>query len=149
MSSSAAAVPRLRHPYSGADDIDFAALKADLAVRAAPAVTAPIRVSGMPSTAQVLDIGGHHGLQSLDARRQAEPAEAGVHSLPRFFHTGRDGMCAGYGSFGHGVALPQGIDARSLRARAEERRSAYFNIDRDIPVLKRDGGFGRTNRQKF
>jgi len=31
-----------------------------------------------------------------------------------------------------GVAFPQGIDTRSLRARGKQCRSAYFNIDRDI-----------------
>lgn len=29
----------------------------------------------------------------------------------------------------------QGIDTRSLRAQGEQRRSVYFNIDRDIPGL--------------
>jgi len=87
----------------------------------------------MPATAQVFDIGGHHRVQRFYAGGQTEASEAGVHSSPSFFHAGRDGMCARYGSFGHSVAFPQGIDTRSLRARGKQRRSAYFNIDRDIP----------------
>jgi len=109
--------------------IDFAALIANLAAHAAPAMTTSLWAPSMLATAQVLDIGGHHRVQRFYASGQA-----GVHSLPRFFHAGRDGMCARYGSFGHGVAFPQGIDTRSLRARGKQRRSAYFNIDRDIPT---------------
>jgi hypothetical protein len=48
----------------------------------------------MSPTAKVLDIGGHDGLQRFDASGQAETSEASVHSLPRFFHAGRDGECA-------------------------------------------------------
>jgi hypothetical protein len=48
----------------------------------------------MSATAQVLDIGGHHGVQRFDAGGQTEASEAGVHSLPRFFHAGRDGVRA-------------------------------------------------------
>jgi len=44
----------------------------------------------MSLTAQVLDIGGHHGLQRFYASGETKASEAGVHSLPRFFHAGRD-----------------------------------------------------------
>jgi hypothetical protein len=76
--------------YSGSDDIDLAALIADLAARAAPAVTTPLWASRMSPTAKVLDIGGHHGLQRFYAGGQTKASEAGVYSLPRFFHAGRD-----------------------------------------------------------
>ncbi|MFX5960810.1 hypothetical protein ABTE72_18725, partial [Acinetobacter baumannii] len=70
--------------------IDLAALIPDLAARVAPAVTAPVRAPRMSTTAQVLDNGCHHGLQRFDAGGQTEASEAGVHSLPRFFHAGRN-----------------------------------------------------------
>lgn len=44
----------------------------------------------------------------------------------------------------HGVAFLRGIDTRSLRAQGEQRRSVYFNIDRDIPMaIRRMGGAQR------
>jgi hypothetical protein len=87
----------------------------------------------MPATAHVLDIGGHHRVQRFDAGGQAEASEAGVHGLPSLFHAGRDCERAWCVSSGHGVAFLQGIDARSLWAQGEQRRSVHFNIDRDIP----------------
>jgi hypothetical protein len=44
----------------------------------------------MSATTQVLDIGGHHGLQRFYTGGQTKASEASVHSLPRFFHAGRD-----------------------------------------------------------
>jgi hypothetical protein len=35
--------------------------------------------------------------------------------------------------FLHGVAFLRGIDTPSLTAQGEQRRSSFFNIDRDIP----------------
>lgn len=84
--------------------------------------------------AKLPDISGHHRVQRFDAGGQTKSFEAGVHSLPCFFHAGRDGVRAWHGSSRHGVAFPQGIDTRSLSARGNQRRSAYFNIDRDIPL---------------
>ena len=54
----------------------------------------------MPATAQVLDIGGLHRVQSLDADRQAEASEAGVHSLPRLFRAGVTASMRGVVVFG-------------------------------------------------
>ena len=53
--------------YSGADDIDLAAVIADLAACAAPAVTAPIWAPSMPLTTQIRDVGGHHRVQRFYA----------------------------------------------------------------------------------
>ena len=92
-----------------------------------------VRASGVPLTAKVLDIGCHHGLQGLDPRRQAEPPEAGVHSLPRLFHARRDGKRANRCRLRHGVAFLHGIYTRSLTAQGKQRRPPNFNIRRGIP----------------
>jgi hypothetical protein len=75
----------------------------------------------------------HHGLQRFDTRGHAEASEANVHSLPRFFHPGRDSERAWCVSSRHGFAFPVGIDTRILQARGKQRCAAYFNINRNIP----------------
>lgn len=133
LSSSAMAFPGRRHRALVVGRYRLVAPVANLATPVAPPVTTSLWAPSMLATAQVLNIRAHHRVQRFYAGGQTEASEAGVHSLPRFFHAGRDGERAWYGSSRDGVAFPQGIDTRSLRARGEQRRRAYFNIDRDLP----------------
>jgi len=45
----------------------------------------------MPATAQVFDVGSHHGLQRFDASSQTEASETGTDGLPSLLHVGSDG----------------------------------------------------------
>jgi hypothetical protein len=80
----AAANPRL-------DNIDLAAVVADLAPGSTPTMAVALWASRVPLTAHVVDIGCHHGLQGLDAGSETKPTETRIHCLPRLFHSRRDG----------------------------------------------------------
>jgi hypothetical protein len=54
----------------------------DLARRAPPAMTAPVRAARMPGPTCRLGVGFHHHTQSLDPCRQAEPIEGRRHFFP-------------------------------------------------------------------
>ena len=114
-------------------DRHLAAVEADLACRVAPAMAAaslPSRVTGPAGHLRVTSI--IMPSASIPAARQnrSNDADTSSQALPT-------------GTGGNAVAIVvilfmallsfRGFDTPSLPAQGEQRRSSYFNIDRDIP----------------
>src|SRR4029077_11674698 len=113
-------------------DLDLAAVKTDLASRLPPAVPAPIMTSPMAWTTDRARIVIHHLAKGVHAASQAKQLEArrNVSQGLELQSSRRNG--SGCSRCIHGVAFLCGISTPSLSAQGEQRRSALFNIHRDI-----------------
>ena len=73
----------------------------------------------------------HHRAQRLDPGRQAEPIKGRRHFLPRLTHRRLGITVVIMLDLFMALLSFRGIDTPSLLAQGEQRRSFYFNIDRD------------------
>ena len=86
-------------------DYDLASVETDLALRAPPAMTAPILAARMPWPTCHLGVCFHHRAQRFDPGRQAEPIERRRHFFPRLTHRRSRHCTRHHGRCLHGVAF--------------------------------------------
>ena len=86
-------------------DYDLASVETDLALRAPPAMTAPVLAARMPWPTCHLGVCFHHRAQRFDPGRQAEPIERRRHFFPRLTHRRSRHCTRHHGRCLHGVAF--------------------------------------------
>src|SRR3954464_13854386 len=118
-------------------DLDLAAVEGDPALRLAPPGPPPGVTAPMAGTTDRLRIVIHHLAKGLYAGSQAKQLEArrNVRQGLKLQRSRRDGGCSRKSV--HDVAFLCGIIAPSLLVQGQQRRSSYFNIDRDNSLTDR------------
>ena len=113
-------------------DLDLAAVEADLALRFPPAVRPPVMASRVAWTTDRLRVVLHHLAKRLHARKPGRTTRSSPTCSPAPRASAlSSGIAVDVVSLFMALLSFRGISTPSLPAQGEQRRSSYFNIDRD------------------